>query len=81
MTPAPPLFRLTPAQIHVLMLLDDGPAEDSVGMELDQFRGCQVDVAERLKDKGLVETQFGWRFTLWFRLTAKGRNLLRTGVR
>jgi hypothetical protein len=63
------------------MLLDDGPAEDSVGMELDQFRGYQLVVAERLKTMGLVETHFGWRFTLWFRLTVKGRNLLRTGVR
>lgn len=50
-------------------------------MEIEDFRGNQLLNAERLKDKGLVETQFGWRFTLWFRLTAKGRNLLRTGVR
>jgi hypothetical protein len=50
-------------------------------MELEQFRGQQVEVAERLKRMGLVETSFGWRFTLWFRLSLKGRNLLRTGVR
>jgi DNA-binding MarR family transcriptional regulator len=81
MLPAPPLFRLTPAQVHVLMLLDDGPAEDSVGMELEDFRGQLAEVAERLSRMGLVETRFGWRFTLWFRLTVKGRNLLRTGVR
>ena len=77
----PRLFRLTPAQIHVLMLLDDGPAEDSVGMEFEDFRRHQLAIAERLKDMGLVETRFGWRFTLWFRLSVKGRNLLRTGVR
>jgi hypothetical protein len=63
------------------MLLDDGPAEDSVGKEIEDFRGYQLAVAERLQDMGLVESRFGWRFTLWFRLTAKGRNLLRTGVR
>jgi hypothetical protein len=76
----PRLFRLTPAQIHVLMLLDDGPAEDSVWMEFEDFRGHQLAVAERLQDMGLVESRFGWCFTLWFRLTEQGRNLLRTGV-
>ena len=80
-SPAPPLFRLTPAQLHVLMLLNDGPAEDSVGMELEDFRGYQLVVAERLQDMGLVESRSGWRSTLWFRLSAKGRDLLRTGVR
>ncbi|GGD41804.1 hypothetical protein [Aureimonas glaciei] len=77
----PPLFRLTASQIHVLMLLDDGPEEDSVGMELEDFRGQQAEVAVQLKKIGLVETHFGWRFSIWFRLTVKGRNLLRTGVR
>jgi hypothetical protein len=81
MSSRPPLFRLTPSQIHVLMLLDDGPDEDSVGLEFDQFLGSHVTVAKRLREMGLVETHFGWRFTLWFRLTVKGRILLRTGVR
>jgi hypothetical protein len=63
------------------MLLDDGPAEDSVGMEIEDFRGHQLAIAERLQDMGLVETQFGWRFTLWFRLSVKGRDLLRAGLR
>lgn len=75
------LFRLTPAQARVLMLLDDGPAEDSVGMELDDFRGHQLRTAERLRDIGLVEHQFGWRMTLWFRLSPAGRALLKTGLR
>jgi hypothetical protein len=75
------LFRLTPAQIHVLMLLDDGPAEDSIGMELEDFRGHQLTVAERLRDRGLVEHQFGWRGTLWFRLSPAGRSLLRSELR
>jgi hypothetical protein len=74
-------LRLTPAQLRVLMLLDDGAAEDSVGMELEDFRGAELDIAERLKDRGLVEAQFGWRMTLWFRLTQAGRALLRTGLR
>jgi hypothetical protein len=75
------LSRLTLAQLRVLLLLDDGAAEDSVGMELEDFRGHELEVAERLKDRGLVETQFGWRMTLWFRLTPPGRALLKTGLR
>ena len=75
------LSPITPAQHRVLMLLDDCAAEDSVGMELEDFRGQDLQIAERLKDRGLVERQFGWRLTLWFRLSPAGRALLRTGLR
>ncbi|RYG93430.1 MAG: hypothetical protein EON58_18330 [Alphaproteobacteria bacterium] len=75
------LFDLTPAQIHALMLLDDGPAEDSVGREMEDFQGSELLFVDQLEKLGLVESQAGWRLTLWFKLSPAGRALLRTGLR
>jgi hypothetical protein len=67
---------ITEPQRNMLELLDDGPEENSVGLEAEQLNAYQIAVCERLVGKELVRFDIGWRYSCWFRLTAAGRGVL-----
>ncbi|WP_210318377.1 hypothetical protein [Aureimonas endophytica] len=61
----------------MLELLNDGSAEDAVGLEAEELTAHQIAVCERLVGKDLVRFDIGWRYSCWFRLTPAGREALR----
>lgn len=67
------LSDLSPAQIAMLVKLDDGfQAEDSVGRELYEMRGHQFRTADSLVRMGLAEMVPGYGMRFWYRLTTEG---------
>lgn len=68
---------LTPSRIFLLRRLDDGPVEDSVGLEMSEMTGRELKTADYLTGARLAEVVPGWRMTFWYRLTPRGRQMLR----
>ena len=70
------LDQLTKAERRLLRWLADEPQEDAVGSEISELSGEQIFAAEHLVLLGLVRVDYGWRSTLWYRITPHGRALL-----
>lgn len=66
-----------PTRIAVLRLLDNGPAEASVGVEISNLNKHEIRAADHLVERGLVRKDTGWRRTSWYRLTENGRRMVR----
>ncbi|KQQ81920.1 hypothetical protein [Aureimonas sp. Leaf324] len=76
----PHLSKLTPIHIRALVRLDDGHGHmDSVGQEAERLSDAVLVACYELSRMGLVEASSGWRGTVWFRLTARGRTIREVG--
>ena len=68
---------LTPSRIYLMHRLNDGPVEDSVGLEMGEMTGRELQAADHLTRLKVAEVVPGWRMTFWYRLTPQGRQMLR----
>lgn len=68
---------LTPSRITLMRRLDDGPEDESVGLEMNEMTGYELRVADYLTGAKIAEVVPGWQFTFWYRLTPRGRKILR----
>jgi hypothetical protein len=68
---------ITGPQLAMLARMDDGPEDDSVGLEAEALSAPQIAVCERLVGRDLARFDVGWRYSCWFRLTPAGRAALR----
>lgn len=75
------LFRLRASELDLLLFLDDSPEADSVGRMVDDLTDYERILAEDIESAGLVRFDIGWQGVGWYRLTALGRELVRTIVR
>ncbi|KQT48933.1 hypothetical protein ASG43_08860 [Aureimonas sp. Leaf454] len=64
---------LSPEQVEMLIRLDDGPTQDSVGLKADTLGRSDLECLRILYDKGLVLIDVGWLKSVWFRLSPEGR--------
>jgi hypothetical protein len=72
---------MTKAQFAMLARLNDGPAIDSVGLEVSALNSHEIGVCDRLVDRGLASFSVGWRMSMFYRLTDKGRMTLNAQAR
>lgn len=74
------LSDLSTAQIRMMNKLDDGfDHEDSVGREIESFKGHEHTTVHVLVNLGLVEMVPGRGMQFWFRMTKKGRKVREEG--
>ncbi|MBB4005498.1 hypothetical protein GGR03_004600 [Aurantimonas endophytica] len=69
-------LRLTPSRVALMHRLNDGPAEDSVGLEMNEMTGHELRAADHLTGAKIAEVVPGWKMTFWYRLTPRGREML-----
>ena len=68
------LTELSPVHRSALTRLDDSQThEDSVGCRFEDLLADDQVACAYLVAHGLAEAWLGWRGTLWFRLTERGR--------
>ena len=67
---------LTEDQRRILRWLADEPQKDSVGSEIGELSPDQIYAAEHLVPLGLVRVDYGWRMSVWYRITPHGRAVL-----
>lgn len=70
------LDQLTNAERRLLRWLADEPQEEAVGSEISELSADQIFAAEHLVLLSLVRVDYGWRRTLWYRITPHGRAVL-----
>ncbi|MAY30407.1 MAG: hypothetical protein CL627_14550 [Aurantimonas sp.] len=66
------LDQLTNAERRLLRWLADEPQEEAVGSEISELSADQIYAAEHLVLLGLVRIDYGWRMTVWYRITPHG---------
>lgn len=77
----PTLSDLTPIQIRTLIKLDTpGGDVDSVGRRIEELSPKNLLAALHLIPMGCVVRSIGWRSSLWFRLTPRGRAIREDGA-
>ncbi|UIJ73374.1 hypothetical protein [Aurantimonas sp. HBX-1] len=69
---------LTPSRILLMQRMNEGPEEDCVGLEINEMTGRELRAADYLTGAKFAEVVPGWRMSFWYRLTARGRQMLRT---
>ncbi|MBB4004588.1 hypothetical protein [Aurantimonas endophytica] len=68
---------LTPSRIFLMRRLNEGPEEDCVGLEMNEMTGRELQAADYLTGAKLAEVVRGWQMSFWYRLTPRGRQMLR----
>lgn len=68
---------LTPFRVLLMHRLNAGPEKDCVGLEMNEMTPRELQAVGHLTGAKLAEVVPGWRSTFWYRLTPRGRQILR----